>query len=68
MYCICLQDELYKKEVERIVKEIRELNIINPIQWWDLFILMTRSSTMKYSKQKAQIRKHYKNMISRPRN
>jgi len=58
-----LQDKLYKKEIERIVNEIRQIHLRNPKEWWDLFILMTRSITIKYSKQKAEIRKQYKKAI-----
>ena len=48
---------------EKIIDEINALQINNPIDWWDLFAMVTRTVTMKYSKDKAKIKRSLKHSI-----
>ena len=58
-----LKDEPYKKEIEEAIKGLNELQIHNPIDWWDIFIIVVRGITATYTKQKAKIKNELKNVI-----
>ena len=58
-----LKDELYKKEIEKAVQGIQELSVNNPINWWDLFIIVVRGVTKNYTKQKAKIKNGLKMFV-----
>ena len=55
-----LNDQPYKKEIEDAIKGINELQIDNPIDWWDIFIIVVRGITASYTKQKAKIKNELK--------
>ena len=48
-----INDPQYTKEMEEVVKAIDELNLQSPIDWWDTFIMLTRSITIDYSRKKT---------------
>ena len=58
-----LNDEPYRKEIEEAIKEINDLQINNPIDWWDLFIIVVRGITMSYTREKAKIKNGLKKVI-----
>ena len=45
-----LHDSLYVKEIEEIFQELEALQIPNPVEWWDLFIMVVQGTTMFYTK------------------
>jgi hypothetical protein len=58
-----LKDRPYRKEIEEVTQQIKDLNIDNPIDRWDMFIMVWRSITMKYTRQKAKVKNRLKNYI-----
>ena len=59
-----LKDTTYKAEIEKIIQGINTLNITNPLDWWDLFIMVARSVTMDYSKRKAKVQQNLKKHVT----
>ena len=59
-----LSDTIYKKEIEEIFQELQAMDIINPLDWWDLFIMVVQGTTMTYTRKKARIRKSLKQLLS----
>ena len=58
-----LKDEAYKKEIEEAVQGMQSLSITNPIDWWDLFIIVVRGITMSYTKKRSKIKNGLKTII-----
>ena len=58
-----LNDHLYKTEIENAIKGINDLQLSNPIDWWDLFIMMVQGVTISYTKRKSKIENGLKRVI-----
>ena len=58
-----LDDEQYKKAIEEAIRGIDELDINNDLDRWDLIILVIRSITKKYAKQKSRIKNAVKKYV-----
>ena len=58
-----LNDPQYIKEIEETVQNISTLQIQNPIDWWDLFIMTTRSITINYTRKKSQTQNKLKKQV-----
>ena len=58
-----LNDPQYIKEIEETVQAINDLQIQNPIDWWDIFIMAVRSITIDYTKTKSQTQNKLKKQI-----
>ena len=58
-----LKDNLYKTEVENAIKGINDLQLSNPIDWWDLFIMVVQGVTISYTKRKSKIENGLKRVI-----
>ena len=43
-----VNEPLYRKEVEKIFAEINDLQLQSSIDWWDLFVMVVRTITIKY--------------------
>ena len=52
-----LHDSLYVTEIEEIFQELEALHTSNPVEWWDLFIMVVQGKTMSYTERKAKIKK-----------
>ena len=63
MNCSVLKDTAYIQEIEEAIQGINDLNITNPIDWWDLFIIVIQGVTKSYTKRKANIQKSLKRHI-----
>ena len=55
-----LDDKNYKDEIEDIFQDLDEMNIENPVDWWDLFITVVVGVTISYTKRKARIKRDLK--------
>ena len=55
-----INDPTYAREIEDVYHEINALNINNPKNWWDLFIIMVQEVTLDYSQRKAKVKKKIK--------
>ena len=51
-----LHDSLYVTEIEEIFQELEALHIPNPVEWWDLFVMVVQGTTMSYTKRKSKIK------------
>ena len=58
-----LKDARYREEIEDIFNELNDLDIQNPIDWWDMFITVVQGTTIAYTKQKARIKYALKNYL-----
>ena len=58
-----LKDHLYKSEIENAIKGINDLQLSNPIDWWDLFIMVVQGVTISYTKRKSKIENGLKRVI-----
>ncbi len=60
-----INDSVYVREIEDVYNEINDLNIANPKDWWDLFIVMVQGVTLDYCQRKAKVTRKYKEFITR---
>ena len=53
-----LNDSPYVTEIEEIFQELEARHIPNPVEWWDLFVMvvLVQGTTMSYTKRKSKIR------------
>ena len=58
-----VRDNAYKREIEEAVDGINRLEIDNPMDWWDLFIMVVRSITKTYTTKKAYTKNSLKSYI-----
>ena len=58
-----LKDAAYKTEIEEAVDGINRLQLANPMDWWDLFIIVVRGITKSYTTKKAFTRNRLKSYI-----
>ena len=59
-----IHDSLYVTEIEEIFQELEALQIPNPVEWWDLFIMVVQGTTMSYTKRKAKIKNSLKAFLT----
>ncbi len=59
-----INEPTYSREIEDVFQEINSLNINNPKNWWDLFIIMVQEVTLDYSQRKAKVKKILKEFIT----
>ena len=58
-----VKDPLYRNEIEKIYHEMNTLHLDNPIDWWDLFAMVVRTTTITYCREKSRIRKALKRSV-----
>ena len=58
-----LKDPAYKNEIEEAVEGINRLEIDNPMDWWDLFIVVVRGITKSYTIKKAATKNRLKTFV-----
>ena len=59
-----LNDPRYETEIENVVEGLKEVTL-NPLDWWDLFIMIVQGTSISYCKQKSQIRSNLKNFLTK---
>ena len=55
-----INDDHFAVEIEKVFAELNDLDIPNPIDWWDIFITVVQGTSMSYSKKKNRIKKSLK--------
>ena len=58
-----LKDPAYKQEIEEAVDGINRLQIHNPLDWWDLLIIVVRGITKSYTTKKLYTKNRLKSYI-----
>ena len=58
-----INDRKYKSEIENIFEELNEIDIEDPVDWWDFFITVVQGTTIAYTKQKARVKNALKNFL-----
>ncbi len=58
-----INDLIYVREIEEIFREVNNLDISNPVDWWDLFIKMVQGVTLEYSQRKAKVKNKLKETV-----
>lgn len=58
-----LDDPKFTDEIEIVMVDLSELDL-NPIDWWDLFIMVVQGVSISYSKRKAKIKNCLKRHIT----
>ena len=58
-----LNDNAYKIEIEEAIQGINTLELNNPMDWWDLFIIVVRGITKSYTVKKAYTKNRLKSYI-----
>ena len=59
-----LNDPRYETEIENVVEGLKEVTL-NPLDWWDLFIMIVQGTSISYCKQKSQMRSSLKNFLTK---
>ena len=57
-----LDDPKFETEIELILIGLEEIDI-NPLDWWDLFIMVVQGTTIAYCRKKAKIKRCLKNHV-----
>ena len=60
-----LNDEPYRNEIEEVIQGVKNLNITDPIDRWDMHNMVWRSVTQSYTIQKSEVKKKLKTKIIR---
>ena len=63
--CSHIEDVLYKKEIEGVFDDIRNLDIDDPIKRWHLFHIAVAGVSRDYSIRKAKIKKGIKSEVTK---
>ena len=58
-----LDDPKYIEEIENIMVQLNQLTL-NPLDWWDLFIMVIQGVSISYCKRKAKIKKCLKHFFT----
>lgn len=57
-----LNDQEYVSEIENVINDLNQMNL-NPLDWWDLFIMVVQGVSISYCKKKARVKRSLKNFI-----
>lgn len=55
-----INDDRFTSEIEQVFNDLNNLDIPNPIDWWDIFITVVQGTSISYSKKKTKIKKSLK--------
>ena len=58
-----LDDKMYENEIEEVFTDLENMNIENPVDWWDLFITVIVGVTISYTTRKARIKRDLKTFL-----
>jgi exonuclease III len=58
-----LQDPRYVSEIEGVMEGLEQV-LLNPLDWWDLFIMVVQGTTISYCKRKAKIKNSLRNFLT----
>ena len=59
-----LNDPIFVKEIEEVFQGLQDMHITDPLEWWDLFIMVVQGTTMAYTKRKAKIKHGLKRFLT----